>query len=98
MTVQNQPITIQDPMFNQLLKRVSEGDESLVVEGNENRKAALVPLWLYEDMRRKRAEAKTRLFEMIDDVRQKNAYRDPEEIEREIDAAVEAVRHGTSHS
>lgn len=84
-------------MFNQLLKRVSDDDESLVIKGDNNRKAALVPLWLYEDMKRTRAEAKQRLFGMIDELRKHNAHRDPEEIEREIDEAVEAVRHGTSH-
>src|SRR5258708_32468135 len=98
MHISHQPIAIQDPTFNQLLKRVNEQDESLVVEGENNSKAALVPLWLFKDVTRQRAEAKSDLFALIDELRKKNAHRDPEEIEREVDAAVEAVRYGKPHS
>lgn len=98
MPAHNQPITIDDPAFNQLLKRVSDSNESVVIQGDNNRKAALVPLWLYENTKRARTEAKERLFVMIEELRQKNAHRSTEEIEREVDAAVEAVRHGKAHT
>jgi prevent-host-death family protein len=74
--------------LGQLLEQVYYKGDQYVIERAGRPMAAVVPVWQVED-RQKRRE---RLFGMVEDVWRKNEKRKPEVLEREVAAAVRAVR------
>lgn len=75
-----------------LLDLVELRGETFVVERSGRPKAALVPIQELEQMNRMKAEAKERLFEMMDELHERTAHIPPEIFEKEIEEAIAAVR------
>lgn len=78
--------------FGKLLDKAFYRNESFIVERSGEPRAVIVPLQAYQEMKRKKQEAKARLFSMIDEISARNKDVDSEEIQVAIDEAVAEVR------
>ncbi|MEQ8820973.1 MAG: type II toxin-antitoxin system prevent-host-death family antitoxin [Sumerlaeia bacterium] len=74
----------------EIINTVRLRGDTYLVEQRGKPQAALVPLHIYEAYQNNRK----RLVELMDTVAERNADRDPEEIEAAIDEAVAEVRAG----
>jgi prevent-host-death family protein len=74
--------------LGQLLEEVYYKGDQYVIERAGRPMAAVVPVWQLEEWQKRRE----RLFGMIEEVWNKNKKVKPEVIEREVAAAVRAVR------
>lgn len=77
--------------LGQLLEGTRRGDEVIIERAGKPMGVVISPS-RYADLERRREEAKQRLFEMVDELREQNKDADPDEIQRAVDAAVAAVR------
>jgi prevent-host-death family protein len=80
------------------LDRVYYRNESFLVQRAGKPKAMLVPLREYQEIQRRKTEARTRLFKLIDDIRAANTDKDPKEIEKNVARAIQEVRQQRSAS
>jgi prevent-host-death family protein len=74
--------------FGQLLEEVYYKGDKIVVERRGRPMAVLVPLELYENWQQQREQ----FFTLIEKARERNKEVDPEELEKEIETAIRAVR------
>ena len=74
--------------LGQLLEEVYYKGDQYIIERAGNPMAAVVPLWQLEAFQGRRE----RLFGMVRDVQQRTKKLKPEVIEREVEAAIRAVR------
>ncbi len=74
--------------FSDLIGQVHYGGQVVIIERAGKPMAALIPLEMYERMV---AEREAR-FKILDDLRARRPGLSPEEVEREVAAALQAVR------
>ncbi len=74
--------------LGQLLEEVYYKGDQYIIQRAGNPMAAVVPLWQLEAFQGRRQ----RLFRMVGEVQQRTKNLQPEAIEREVEAAVRAVR------
>ena len=74
--------------LGQLLEEVYYNGNQYVIERAGRPMAAVVPVWQIEEWEKRRE----RFFSMVEDVWRKNTRAKPEAVEREVAAAVRAVR------
>jgi prevent-host-death family protein len=75
--------------FDDLVREVAQHDDTVVVERDGS---ALVAVISARALERFRQLAKDRFFEVVDRIHRANADADPDEVMREVTAAVEEVR------
>jgi prevent-host-death family protein len=75
-----------------IVDRVNFQNEYVVIERGGKPMVAVVPLREVLDMQRRRKEAKERFWQMTQEVREKFADVDPQELEQAINKALEEVR------
>lgn len=80
--------------WESVLDSVQRGD-SFIVTYQDIQRAAIVPIQEYENFQRYRAEAKTRLWRLIQEMRKRTSVYDPAEVQAAIDEAVQATRRRT---
>lgn len=78
--------------------RVFYRNETIIVEKSGEPRAVILPMRDYEEIQRRKREAKARLLDMIQEVRTRVAQTGISETDLQsiIDEAVEAVRHETT--
>lgn len=74
--------------FSQLLGRVHYGNEEVIVERSGKPMVAVIPIQVYEQLL---AEREAR-FQVLDRIRNRLPDVSPEEVERDVDEAIAAVR------
>lgn len=79
--------------LGQLLEEVYYKGDQYVIERAGKPMAAVVPVWLLEEWQKRRE----RFFETVEELQQQQKDVPPEEMERDIEEAVQAVRAETSH-
>jgi prevent-host-death family protein len=84
MELRNQPGTVIDRVFYR--------GETFIVEKAGEAKAAIVPLREYEEMKRRKKEAKERFWVMTQELREGMKGVDTQEIQAEIDEAIQEVK------
>ena len=84
MELRNQPGTLLDRVFYR--------GESFVVEKAGEARAVIVPVREYEDMQRRKQSAREQFWQMTQELQTAFAGVDPQEIEAEIDKAIQEVR------
>jgi prevent-host-death family protein len=89
MDLRSQPGTFLDRVFYR--------NESIVIERAGEPKAVLIPLREYQDLQRRKQEARERFWEMTQEIRKNVAQYDPAEIQAAIDEAISAVRKENRH-
>ncbi len=96
MQTQNQAATrIDDPTFNQLLKKANASKRGVPVKGSTTAdEGFIVSKSEYEQMERIREDARKQFFDMTDEIRTRVAQsgRTEEEIQATIDTAVDEVQ------
>lgn len=78
---------IQDKL-SQMLEEVSSRGDQYIIERDGKAVAALVPVEIYEIW----LQTRERFFRLVDEIRAENVGVDPEQVERDIEAAVQEVR------
>lgn len=78
--------------LGRLLEEVYYKGDQYVIERAGRPMAAVVPVWQVEERKKRR----DRFFRMVGEVWQKNKNVKPEAIEREVEAAIQAVRTRTA--
>jgi hypothetical protein len=78
--------------FRQLAHQVATSNRGVVVETEDNKKVAIVPL------KERHGKSPKPLSGFVAELREKNAHRSTDEIEDIVDRAVDAVRYGTPHA
>ncbi|MBZ0097701.1 MAG: type II toxin-antitoxin system Phd/YefM family antitoxin [Taibaiella sp.] len=84
MDLRSQPGTVIDNVFYR--------NTSFVIKRSGKARAVIVPLREYEDMQRRRKEAKERFFAMTEELQARFAKEDPKKVQQMIDEAIEAIR------
>ena len=74
--------------LGQLLEEVYLKGDQYVIERNGRPMAAVVPVWQLKEWQERRAH----FFGMVDELRRTGKKRSPQAVEREVRAAVRAVR------
>ncbi len=75
--------------FSDVLAQVRYGQEPVIVERKGRPVAVLISP---EQWQQYQEQARSRLFEAIDQLQERNCDADPEEVERDVTEAVEEVR------
>jgi len=78
--------------FSDVLGRAYYKGEPTIVEKQGKPVAVVISPEEYERYRRYKEEAKQRFFQVVDRIQERNAGKDPEEVYRDVTAAVEDVR------
>lgn len=84
MKLRNEPGSIVDRVFYR--------NESFIVEKSGEPRAAIVPVRDYRDLQRRRQEAKKQFWAMTQELQGAFKDVDPDEVEREIAAAIAEAR------
>ena len=84
MDLRSQPGTFLDRVFYR--------NESIVIERAGEPKAVIIPLREYRDFQRRKQEARMRFWAITEEIRQRLAAHDPQEVEAAFAEALEAAR------
>lgn len=90
MELRNQPGTVLDRVFYR--------NESFIVEKSGEARAAIVPVREYQELQRRKRQARERFFALSDEIKKRTNQYDPQEVQAAIDEAVEAVRRENKSS
>ena len=81
--------------FGELLESVYYRGDQVTIERAGKVMAVVVPAAEWEEMlQRKMGDAKDRFFELVDEVRARNAGVDPDQVDRDVATAIARVRAG----
>ncbi len=75
-----------------VIDRVFYKNESFIVEKAGEERAVIVPLREYKEMQRRRQYAKEQFWAMTQEIQERMKDKAPDEIEREIQRAIDEVR------
>ncbi len=91
------PLTIHlGAEYKDMLKRVVTDNQRALVKVDDDTEAYLISRRDFEEVERIRAEAKSDLFSLIDDMRRAASDHSPEEVQQAIEEALAASRsHAT---
>jgi prevent-host-death family protein len=90
MKLRNEPGSVIDRVFYR--------NESFIVEKSGEERAAIVPVREYKEMQRRRQQAKDNFWIMTQEIQARFKDKDPDEVEQEIQRAINEVRAAKKHA
>lgn len=81
-----------DENLRELASKVRRSGDQYVIEDAGEELAAVVPISYLKDREKERAEARKRFFAILEKSWERNKGVDPEQVERDVAEAVQAVR------